>query len=197
MQNSESFQIFQVIGSALRVFEINPSSIRKEGLVTTPIYSDVEVIRKLVKNHSNSSRISKSENIGRIGIQSHTMDIGGAERQVSLLLNLLSGKVNSSSFSLITNIIPKKADYSETYYPDMEDIGLEIFEYSKPPSFYGDWEIDNSETIELLEHVTQIKKKRIQSLASIYRNGDFDIAHTWQDWCNIYGGVAAVIAGGK
>ena len=60
------------------------------------------------------------------------MDIGGAERQVSLLLNLLSkGKVNSSSFSLITNIIPKKADYSETYYPDMED-KLEIFEYSKP-----------------------------------------------------------------
>ena len=197
MQNSgELSDISRSIGSALRVFEINPSSIRKEGLVTTPIYSDVEVIRKLVKNHSNSSRISKSENIGRIGIQSHTMDIGGAERQVSLLLNLLSkGKVNSSSFSLITNIIPKKADYSETYYPDMEDIGLEIFEYSKPPSFYGDWEIDNSETIELLEHVTQIKKKRIQSLASIYRNGDFDIAHTWQDWCNIYGGVAAVIAG--
>ena len=60
----------------------------------------------------------------------------------------------------------------------MEDIGLEIFEYSKPPSYYGEWEIDNSETIELLEHVTQIKRKRIQSLASIYRNGDFDIAHT-------------------
>ena len=96
MQNSgELSDISRSIGSALRVFEINPSSIRKEGLVTTPIYSDVEVIRKLVKNHSNLSRLSKSENIGRIGIQSHTMDIGGAERQVSLLLNLLSkGKVN-------------------------------------------------------------------------------------------------------
>ena len=29
----------------------------------------------------------------------------------------------------------------------------------------------------------------------IYKKGDFNVAHTWQDWCNVYGGIAALLAG--
>ena len=58
----------------------------------------------------------KSKNY-TIGVQSHTLDIGGAERQVSYLLNLLEkGKVKSKGYSLITHKTPNLSEYEETYY---------------------------------------------------------------------------------
>ncbi len=32
-------------------------------------------------------------------------------------------------------------------------------------------------------------------MASIFSKEKFDVVHTWQDWCNIYGGIAAISSG--
>ena len=34
-------------------------------------------------------------------------------------------------------------------------------------------------------------------MIEIYSENNFDVVHTWQDWCNIYGGFAAIISGTK
>ena len=37
----------------------------------------------------------------------------------------------------------------------------------------------------------------MRNLIRIFSAGDHDIVHTWQDYCNIYGGIAALISGVK
>ena len=198
MQNSEkTSEIARKIGSALKDLEISPHCINRESLVESPIFSDVEVIRKIVKliGERGGKGVRKVQRKKRIAIQSHTLDIGGAERQVSLILRLLSeGKIKSESFALVTNLIPRLADYSDTYYHEIEDRNIHIFEYSKPAGYYGKTDT-REDLIAILQHISPLKRNRIMSLESIYSKGEFDVAHTWQDWCNIYGGIAALMAG--
>ena len=199
IKNSEkTSEIAMKIGSALRDFEIHPNTIKREDFVESPIFSDVEVIRKIVKlveRRGGGKERRSNRRKKKLAIQSHTLDVGGAERQVSLILSLLAeGKIKSESFALVTNLIPKLADFSNTYYHEIEDKNIRIFEYSKPPGFYGESDL-RQDLAGILQHISPLKRNRIISLESIYRNGEFDIAHTWQDWCNIYGGIAALMAG--
>jgi len=199
MQGSgKTSELTRKIGGALRDLEIEPNSICKENLSKKPIFSDVEAIRQLVKlvdSPSEKMMEEKRETGAKIAIHSHTLGIGGAERQVSLLLGFLAkGKVKSGDFSFITNAIPKGSDYTNSYYPKIEEHNIEIFEYNKPADFYGTW-VSEQDFERILRHISPLKRNRILSLIAIYNKGDFNVAHTWQDWCNVYGGIAALLAG--
>lgn len=194
--DDEGLLISKRVGGGLRDLRIAPESINRNSLIETPIYSDVEVIRQILDitdRPKNKPVMGASKK--RIAIQSHTLGIGGAERQVSLLLRLLSKrKIKSSSFSLVTNTIPNNDEREETYYPTIDGLGIEIYEYNKKENYYGKTE-KNEKIDRLLGHISQLKKRRILSLISIFKHGKFDIIHTWQDWCNIYGGIAAICSG--
>lgn len=196
--SSKGLEIGNKLERALKLLEISPYEINKNQLIERPQYTDVQVIRSILKKMKDkkvSSKAKKRRRLGsRIAVNSHTLDIGGAERQVSLLLRLLSsGDIKSSSFSLVTNSVPS-GEVRDTYYPLIDGLGIEIFEYSKPRGYYGNSEIEKR-IEELLLLMAPLKSKRVMSMIPIFRDGDFEIVHTWQDWCNIYGGVAAVIAG--
>lgn len=190
-------ELARKIGGALRDLEIEPNCICKENLTKKPIFSDVEAIRQLAKlvDSSGEKMIDGKRGRGKIAIHSHTLGIGGAERQVSLLLGLLSkGNVKSRDFSFITNAIPKGSDYTNSYYPKIEKHNIDIFEYNKPSDFYGTW-VSEQDFDRILRHISPLKRNRILSMIAIYKKGDFNVAHTWQDWCNVYGGIAALLAG--
>ena len=100
-----------------------------------PVYTDVEVIRSIiniVKRPEFENRKWKKRG-GKIAIQSHTLGIGGAERQASYLLSLLAkGKIKSEEFVFVTNLEPNVSQRKSTYYPKIDPLDLEIVEYGKP-----------------------------------------------------------------
>ena len=53
----------------------------------------------------------------------------------------------------------------------------------------------DSTILDKIKHLSPTKRRRIERLLEIYGEGDFDIAHLWQDWCNVYGGIAALASG--
>jgi len=198
INSREGLELGRRIAEAMHDLEINPSDIIFENLSDEPIYSDVKsieiIIRELGKERGTEE---ESKLVRRIGVHSHTLGIGGAERQVSLLLRGLSqGKIKSESFGFVTNEIPKGVRYQDSYYPLMEDYEINIFEYNKPLGFYGGKNEDGfSERV--LRHISPLKRRRILAMESIFREEGYTIVHTWQDWCNIYGGIAALIAGSE
>ena len=196
--SSEALEIGKKIEEAFKLLEINPKDIDKNQIKYSPRFTDVEVIRMITERFSTVNTDMKKRSIrkrgAKIAINSHTLDIGGAERQVSLLLKMLSSqKIKSQSFSLITNSVPN-TESRDTYYPVIEGLDIEIFEYSKPRGYYGDFEIDR-EIEDLIMLMAPLKAKRILAMIPLFQRGQFDIIHTWQDWCNIYGGIAAMISG--
>ena len=182
------------ITGAIRDLKIKHDLISRYTIKKNPIYTDVEVIRNIMeKLPDKKGTIRKREK--RLGIHSHTLDIGGAERQVSMLLRLLAkGKIKSKSFSFITNLVPENKTDSSNYYPEIEDLGIEIFEYGKNIEKYGEFR-KNHQYIKILKHLSPLKMRRVLSMYSIYGIGKFDVVNTWQDWCNIYGGIASLMAG--
>ena len=179
----EIFEIFNDLG-------IDPNKISKNTIVESPIYTDAEVIRSVMK--ISPQRKDSEKNTKKVAIHSHTLDIGGAERQASYLINLLhKNEVENSSFTLITNKIPNKSDIKDTYYKDIKYKEIDISEYYLPPIT----DITDKEIMKKISHLNNLKFNRIRSMIKIYSDGGYDIAHTWQDYCNIYGGLAALIAG--
>ena len=68
-------------------FQIDPRLINEEQIISEPIFTDVEVIRKLKELSTSRVESNKKRRVKkRVAIHSHTLDIGGAERQASLLL---------------------------------------------------------------------------------------------------------------
>ena len=193
---------FKVIEVGVRIekllidLSIDPLDFSDEQILSKPIYTDVAVIRELIKTlESNKSKKRKKKY--SIGIQSHTLDIGGAERQVSYLLNLLHrGKIKSKNYSLITHKTPNLSKYEATYYPKIIDKNIDIIEYIKTPNFEHHVKI-NSSILDIISHLNILKERRLRNLIQIYMFKNFDIVHTWQDYCNIYGGIAALIAGSR
>lgn len=193
---------FKVIEVGVRIeklfmdLAIDPLSFSDEQILNNPIYTDVAVIRELIKTlESNKSKKKKKKY--SIAIQSHTLDIGGAERQVSYLLNLLHrGKIKSKSYSLITHKKPNLSKYGATYYPKIMNKNMDIIEYIKPPNFEHYINI-NSNILDIISHLNTLKERRLRNLIQIYMFKKYDIVHTWQDYCNIYGGIAALIAGSR
>ena len=84
-------------------------------------------------------------------------------------------------------------DNSTSVTPEIEDLLIDIFEYSKPRGYYGNFEIDE-EVENLIKLMAPLKDNRILAMIPIFGLGQFDIVHTWQDWCNIYGGLASLIS---
>ena len=174
---------------------LKPEEIEKRCIHNEPVYTDVEVIRSIiniVKRPEFENRKWKKRG-GKIAIQSHTLGIGGAERQASYLLSLLAkGKIKSEEFVFVTNLEPNVSQRKSTYYPKIDPLNLEIVEYGKPSetSFVVD-----STILDKIKHLSPTKRRRIERLLEIYGEGDFDIAHLWQDWCNVYGGIAALASG--
>lgn len=195
-RDQEVITIGREIQNILLSLEINPNNISIDQIRGNPIFTDVEVIRKLIsiseKEGHSSRSISKTRGKKRIAIQSHTLDIGGAERQASLLLTLLArNKIKNSSFALITNKIPGPKENDKTYYPTISEYDIEISQYYQ----IGSEEKKEDDFSEIIEMLGVSKANRIKKMISIYSDGNFDIAHTWQDYCNIYGGIAALISG--
>ena len=189
------------IQDMIRDLNVDPRNISEEQIMENPLFTDAEVIRRLLVEIGDKTekRATKRSKKGKktsksVAIQSHTLDIGGAERQATLLLNLLlKGKVRNSSFSLITHKIPNPSIIEDTYYRGipMDEIG--IIEYFKPHSGNSHFE----DYARIIGHLNATKARRLKKMIQIYSEGDFDIAHTWQDYCNIYGGLAALISGVK
>ena len=173
--------------------EINPRNISDEQIVEAPIFTDVEVLRRLMKE-TREVKHSKKSSRKRIAVHSHTLDIGGAERQASLLVELLErNSIKNSSFSLVTHRIPNKSNISQTYYRNLTIESLDVIEYIKPV-IVG----EISEDVDrIVGHLSSVKARRLRNLIRIFSVGDYDIVHTWQDYCNIYGGIAALISGVK
>ena len=197
--SSEALEIGKKIEKSFKLLSINPSDVDKNQIKNMPKYTDVEVIRRITEKLSEEESEVKARPVRKkgtkIAINSHTLDIGGAERQVSLLLRLLSKKkIKSESFAFITNSVPNPRAIRDTYYPLIDGLGVEIFEYSKSRGYYGNVEIDG-EIEDLVTLMAPLKAKRILSMIPLFQKGEFDIIHTWQDWCNIYGGIAAMISG--
>lgn len=172
---------------------LDPMSINDAQILDDPIFTDVEVLRRLMKEMDKSDAPA---NVGkrkkRVAVHSHTLDIGGAERQASLLLELLdSGSVKNSGFSLVTHRIPNKSNIRQTYYRNLPIERLDIKEYIKPVS-----EGSISDSVNrIVGHLSSLKARRLRNLVRIFSEGKYDVAHTWQDYCNIYGGIAALISG--
>lgn len=174
-------------------FQIDPREINEEQIISEPIFTDVEVIRKLKEMTKSRVKSNKRRKVRkRIAIHSHTLDIGGAERQASLLLELLgNGEVKNSGFSLITHRVPNKSNIQNSYYRNLPVKDLDIIEYIKP----GSNNLVSGEAARIIGHLSNLKARRLMNLVQIYSEGKYDVAHTWQDYCNIYGGIAALISG--
>ena len=195
--SSEALEIGKKIENTLKLLGINPSDIDEKQIKYSPKFTDVEVIRVITERFSKVEMDLKRDYMdegAKIAINSHTLDIGGAERQVSLLLRMLSSrKIKSDSFAFITNSVPN-SQTTDTYYPLIDGLEIEIYEYSKPRGYYGSFEIDK-DIEDLVMLMAPLKAKRILAMIPLFQRGQFDIIHTWQDWCNIYGGIAAMISG--
>ncbi len=199
IKSQNDFRVLEVgrrIERLLIDLSIEPQSISNYQIINMPIYTDVAVIRALIDEIKTKPKTVKRKKY-TIGVQSHTLDIGGAERQVSYLLNLLEkGKVKSKGYSLITHKTPNLSEYEETYYTKIKYDKTDIIEYIKPPKFDYEVVIDNR-IEDIIGHLSSLKERRLRNLIQIYQHKNFDIVHTWQDYCNIYGGIAALIAGSK
>ena len=172
---------------------LDPSSINDVQINEEPIFTDVEVLRRLMKEVNNEGEASpRGKRKKVVAVHSHTLDIGGAERQASLLLELLDrGAVKNSDFSLVTHRVPNKSNIGQTYYRNLPIQRLTIKEYIKPVS-----EGNISDTVDrIVGHLSAVKARRLRNLVRIFSSEDYDVAHTWQDYCNIYGGIAALISG--
>ena len=198
--SSEALEIGKKIEKGFKLLGINPLDINLEQIKNNPKYTDDQVILMItsklgnLENRRTKNKVKRKRKGASIAINSHTLDIGGAERQVSLLLRLLSSKkIKSDNFALITNSIPN-SESRDTYYPLIDGLGIEIYEYSKPRGYYGSYDIEK-EIEELIMLMAPLKSKRILSMIPLFKKGQYDIVHTWQDWCNIYGGLAALISG--
>ena len=190
-RDREVIEVGRRIQQIMIDLEINPRNISDEQIVEAPIFTDVEVLRRLMKE-TREVKHSKKSSRKRIAVHSHTLDIGGAERQASLLVELLErNSIKNSSFSLVTHRIPNKSNIGQTYYRNLTIESLDIIEYIKPV-IVG----EISEDVDrIVGHLSSVKARRLRNLIRIFSAGDYDIVHTWQDYCNIYGGIAALISG--
>ena len=195
-QSNEFLQIGKKLGEMIQSFDIDPRDLLVNDFQNNPVYTDVEVIRSILQLIPEKKVKKMNTKNMNIGIQSHTLDIGGAERQVSYVLNFLSdGKIRNEKFSLITNSVPVEINNSNTYYKNLNMESLEIYEYNKPLK-KATISIDDEISVKL-SFLSKLKSQRIKKMIEIYSENNFDIVHTWQDWCNIYGGFAAIISGTK
>ena len=171
---------------------LDPSSINYVQINEEPIFTDVEVLRRLMEEVNNEDPPPRGKRKKVVAVHSHTLDIGGAERQASLLLELLDrGSVKNSGFSLVTHRVPNKSNIGQTYYRKLPIQRLTIKEYIKPVS-----EGKISDAVDrIVGHLSSVKARRLRNLVRIFSSEEYDVAHTWQDYCNIYGGIAALIAG--
>jgi glycosyltransferase involved in cell wall biosynthesis len=172
---------------------LDPTSINHVQIYENPIFTDVEVLRRLMKEVNYVEAPSARGNRKKVvAVHSHTLDIGGAERQASLLLELLDrGSVKNSDFSLVTHRIPNKSNIGETYYRNLPIEKMRIKEYIKP--VLGGKISDTVDRV--VGHLSSLKARRLRNLVRIFSSEEYDVAHTWQDYCNIYGGIAALISG--
>ena len=191
-RDREVIEVGRRIQQMMIDLEIKPMKISDEQIVETPIFTDVEVLRRLMKEKREVKLSSKKSSRKRIAVHSHTLDIGGAERQASLLVDLMeNNSIKNSGFSLVTHRIPNKSSIDQTYYRNLIIESLDVIEYIKPVTVG-----EISEDVDrIVGHLSSVKARRLRNLIRIFSEGDYDIAHTWQDYCNIYGGIAALISG--
>ena len=187
----EVLKLGKEIQNILKDLDLNPVEMTNHKIMAEPKYIDVEVIRRVISVLQTRKSSERKVN-GRVALQSHTLDIGGAERQASYLLNLLDSKViENSSYTLVTHKIPNKSQIKKTYYADIDVDNTSIKEYIKASK---NIKID-AEINRIIRHLNPLKERRMVSMANIFLKGEFEIIHTWQDYCNIYGSLAALISG--
>ena len=163
----------------------------------TPLFLDGLILNALIKKSHEVNLKYPSHSRSKIMLQTHTLGLGGAERQVVFLLNALQkNQFEDYRPHLLINKIPENKDQSYFYMLDSE---IDISTYninSKIP-----FEDDIKETLlapysNLLElFLSNHTRERIANMYLQMKVHNPKLIHLWQDWGNIHGGVAASMAG--
>lgn len=163
----------------------------------TPLFVDALVAKAIIKKSEEFGPLEVADTKPLAVIQSHSLGLGGAERQVIFCLNALnSGKFENFSGHLLINKIP--AEYEGTYFHLLENKN-EVSEYEVGTEFeLEDLEIEKimQPWYDIIKHLPITStRKRILNLFIHFHQMKPRIVHLWQDWGNIYGGMAAIMAG--
>jgi len=199
MKNQNNPQVqrqVNLINELLIDLDVEMDKVRDAISTGKPLFIDALVAMAIVKQSIQYSNPEQMDTEPLAVIQSHTLGLGGAERQVVFCLNALaSNDIEGLSGHLMINKIPEENE--ESYFHLLQNT-TDISEYEIGTGLESDDE--STAALEpwknILRHLQNPStKKRIQNMFLILHELKPKIVHLWQDWGNIYGGMAAIMAG--
>ena len=126
------------------------------------------------------------------------MGRGGAERQVVNCLKGLKDNPDYGDITLFCNVIDNSGGRIATYEPEINEMKVPIFEYSKLEeweSHFGDSSRNLGDFEDAFNQLPVKMQSAIRRLYFAFREIKPDIVHGWQDQTNINVTIAAKMAG--
>jgi len=188
----------QRFASVLKSLNVSQREIhRKIKLDKTCLHSELAIdnILNISKNiQVNTPRNGKLKTI----IISSTLGRGGAERQVVNCLKGLKTNPEYQNVQLFCNVIDNSDGRIATYAPEINEIGIPIYEYSNTEKWeeeFGDTTNDLGIFQDAFQLLPEKMQNAIRPLYFAFKQIRPDIVHAWQDQTNINVSIAAKMAG--
>lgn len=182
----------------LKSLNVSQREIRRK-IKSDKVYLHSEAAIENILNISKRIQVKSPRN-GKLKtiIVSSTLGRGGAERQVVNCLKGLKLNPHYNEVQLFCNVIDNSDGRIATYAPEINEIGIPIYEYSNKEK----WEEhfgDTSADLGIFQHAFQLlpekMQKAIRPLYFAFKLIGPDVVHAWQDQTNINASIAAKMAG--
>ena len=182
----------------LKSLNVSLREIRRK-IKSDKVYLHSEAAIENILNISKRIQVKTPRN-GKLKsiIVSSTLGRGGAERQVVNCLKGLKLNPHYNEVQLFCNVIDNSDGRIATYAPEINEIGIPIYEYSNKEK----WEEhfgDTSADLGIFQHAFQLLPEKMQNairpLYFAFKLIGPDIVHAWQDQTNINASIAAKMAG--
>ena len=197
-KNSIYNELHTKLRKELNQVNLKLNQVKRSCKMGREVLKSEAAISNILKVSSRVKKYQPRKSRKKVIIVSSTMGRGGAERQVVNCLKGLKDNPDYGDITLFCNVIDNSGGRIATYEPEINEMKVPIFEYSKLEeweTYFGDSSRNLGDFEDAFNQLPVKMQNAIRPLYFAFREIKPDIVHAWQDQTNINVTIAAKMAG--